>query len=65
VTGNVANVPLSHCSGNQGIILLSHRFTIERYITVIVNKFMVKCCVLFEVRSEFLNISYMSFGFKW
>jgi hypothetical protein len=25
---------------------------------------MVKCCVLFEVRSESLNIIYMSFGFK-
>jgi hypothetical protein len=25
---------------------------------------MVKCGVLFEVRTEFLNIIYMSFGFK-
>jgi hypothetical protein len=25
---------------------------------------MVKCCVLFEVRTEFLNIIYTSFGFK-
>jgi hypothetical protein len=25
---------------------------------------MVKCSVLFEVRTEFLNIIYMSFGFK-
>jgi hypothetical protein len=25
---------------------------------------MVKCCVLFEVRTEFLNIIEMSFGFK-
>jgi hypothetical protein len=24
----------------------------------------VKCCVFFEVRAEFLNIIYMSFGFK-
>jgi hypothetical protein len=26
---------------------------------------MVKCGVLFEVRTEFLNIIYTSFGFKW
>jgi hypothetical protein len=25
---------------------------------------MVKCGVLFEVRTEFLNIIYMNFGFK-
>jgi hypothetical protein len=25
---------------------------------------MVKCCVLFEVRTEFLNNIYASFGFK-
>jgi hypothetical protein len=25
---------------------------------------MVKCCVLFEVRTEFLNIILTSFGFK-
>jgi hypothetical protein len=25
---------------------------------------MVKCCVLFEVRAEFLNIIYISFGLK-
>jgi hypothetical protein len=25
---------------------------------------MVKCCVFFAVRAEFLNIIYMSFGFK-
>jgi hypothetical protein len=25
---------------------------------------MVTCCVLFEVRTEFLNIIYTSFGFK-
>jgi hypothetical protein len=25
---------------------------------------MVTCCVLFEVRTEFLNIIYMNFGFK-
>jgi hypothetical protein len=26
---------------------------------------MVKCGVLFEVRTEFLNIIQMGFGFKW
>jgi hypothetical protein len=26
---------------------------------------MVKCGVLFEVRTEFLNIIYTGFGFKW
>jgi hypothetical protein len=26
---------------------------------------MVKCGLLFEVRIEFLNIVYTSFGFKW
>jgi hypothetical protein len=26
---------------------------------------MVKCCVFFAVRTEFLNIIETSFGFKW